>query len=256
MDLTICLALDERTSGQLEQVWPTWRHFKPWILDFPWLLICDTLERDLEWWQSRLAFLGGIRSELQLWSWGSDLPQRERMLTAFVQVPPRMVRTEYWAKIDTDVVATGPEPWPLDDWLEGSPAIVGHPCGYTRAKPEATDWPAILDAWGDGIEALENGPRLNFPPAEPGQDRWNHQRICSWCALFRTNFSHQCSQFAPGQLPVPSEDTFHWYCATRLGELVRREKMNRQGWATRTTVRGRAALIRDVLGQGGEGCCG
>jgi len=167
-EITICVALDEHTLTQFRGVWPTWRHFKPELLELPWVVICDTAERALlSWWEGQLDFLPSSRRLLARWTVCPEWPQRERMLTAFVHIPPKFVKTPYWAKLDTDVVATGAEPWPWAEWFEGNPAIIGPPWGYTRPKPPGADWPAILDAWGDGIPALADGPRLNLPLMKP-----------------------------------------------------------------------------------------
>ncbi len=256
MDLTIVVGLDARTLSQFTGAWPTWRHFKPWLRESSFLFIGDANAGDWDWWRHQLRdVLPDVpQHKIVLWQWGGpEDSQRERMLTAWVKVPSQYVATSYWAKIDSDVVATGPQPWPLSEWFEDSPGIIAPPWGYTKARPSGTDWLGILDAWGDTVPQLAAGLRLDLPAPAPGQKRIGHPRVCGWCNIYRTNFSYLCAELIGERLPVPSEDTYHWYCAFRLREAIIKVKMSRHGWATISNDRARAKLIDELLA--GKECC-
>jgi len=251
-NFTVCVAVDARTIQQLEQVFPTWMRFRPGLRDRPWVAICDTTAHKLDWWQGRLGKLKLPNLSRIGWCWGQHLKQRERMLTGFVAVPPLTAQTPYWLKIDTDVVATSDSPWPRPEWFDGEPAIISNAWGYTKPA----DWPQRLDRWAADIAELKDGPPLDLPPPAPGQETIGHRRMVSWCAFFRTDFTKLCARLMGQRLPVPSEDTFHWYIAQRLGETLCPINMQKHGWATRHSEKGRKKLIEEVMGIMPKGCCG
>ena len=45
VDFTTVVAVDEKHRGQLRHVWPTWKAFRPQMMDHPLLLICDGEQR-------------------------------------------------------------------------------------------------------------------------------------------------------------------------------------------------------------------
>lgn len=257
-DYTIVVALDHRTADQFKMVWPTWR-LKPGILDHPILCICDQLVGDRHYWHRRLRWMGHDDRRIIGWGWPDprddtayeEMTQRERMLTAFVKIPPAVIDTPKWVKIDTDVVATDNTPWWDPEWVgKMSPRLVGSPWGYS--KPANTC--QRLDAWAAGVPDLAQGPALNLPPPEPGQKRIGHPRICSWICVVDTVWSRRAADFVPGRLPVPSQDGYHWYVAARMEERIDKVRFNKRGWATVSKDRPRQALVDEVLGNYG-GCC-
>lgn len=257
-DYTIVVALDARTVQQFQMVWPTWR-LKPGILDHPLVCIYDEQAGNRRYWHNRLRWMGHDSRTLIGWGWPDlddtafpEMTQRERMLTAFVKVPPAVVETEKWVKIDTDVVATDTTPWWDVSWNGlHSPRLVGSPWGYS--KPANTC--QRLDKWASGVPELASGPSLNLPAPEPDQKRIRHKRICSWVCVIDTVWSRRAADFVPGRLPVPSQDGYHWYVAWRMGEKIERTKFSKLGWATVSKDRPRQALVDEVLGNSG-GCCG
>ncbi len=255
MDLTICVVLDNRTAEQFKGVWPTWMKCKKWLRDCPWLLVCDAASKSVSDWQSSLSWLNLRHWEVVPWVFREDLEQRERMLTAWVKEVPRHVGTRYFAKIDTDVVATSSSPWPLPEWFEGAPAIIAPPWGYTKPKPRCEDWGQMLDTWAAGVEELKARPSLDLPRLLPDENKIRHKRVCGWCQLIRTNFAYEVSQWFQSRMPVPSQDTYHWYCAARMGEVIRTVRMNRHGWSTVNRDRPRREEIKKILRVESEGCC-
>ncbi len=254
MDLTICVVLDDRTAEQFKGVFPTWLKMKPWLRDYPWLIVYDAAAHDVPVWTRKLSWLNLRHCEVVPWMFREDLPQRERMLTAWVKEMPRHIGTKYFAKIDTDVVATSASPWPLPEWFEGGPAIIAPPWSYTKPKPQGKDWGQVLDTWAAGIEELRDRPSLNLPPLKDGKIR--HKRVCGWCQIIRTNFAYRVSQWFESRMPVPSQDTYHWYCAARMGEPINTVRMNRHGWKTVNRDRSREVEIKQILGETENGCCG
>jgi hypothetical protein len=161
-------------------------------------------------------------------------PQRAKMLAGFVHVTAMVVSTDYWLKLDTDVVATGEPDWVKGSWFDDAPAIVCHRWGFTRPP----DQMLRLDMWVQENQAkvglLTRKPPLQLIP-EPGADRLRHGRIISWCGFFCTAMTKYASQAATavcgqGQMPVPSQDGYIWYVAKRLGLTIHTPNMKKLGW--------------------------
>ncbi len=277
--ITTVVALDNHTERQLRGVWPTWRLHKRELLARPMIALCDYAIGDDRVWRHRLKWLDHPNLHLFSWDWWIDgrrvdgrstrgykqpatvpdgMTQRERMLTAFVHLAPQVVETPYWCKIDTDVVATNSEPWIDPAWFASQPALIASPWGYTKPA----HWPGTLDRWGDGIEDLRRHPGLGLPEPKPDQQTIRHKRIASWVCLVNTIWSRYASSLSPGRLPVPSQDTYHHYVATRLGSGIVTARMSRRGWRTVSSDRRRARLVEEVLaaargiGKPEEECCG
>jgi hypothetical protein len=256
LDLTICAVVDDRTIEQLRGVVPTWRLYKPWLFELPWLVVCDLKSGNLPDWQQRLHWLRVPRVTFRPWVFREDLPQRERMLTAWVREVPLHIKTRYWAKIDTDTIATGNHPWPEPEWFNGYPAIIAPPWSYTKPKPPGDDWGAMLNQWASNCDLFDGTEPLDLPPL--GEDnKIHHPRVCGWCMLIQTNFAFRFAQYVMNmpRLPVPSQDTFHWYCAERLGAGVMKVKMKRHGWDNVHRDRLRVQKIKSIL-EKDEPCCG
>jgi hypothetical protein len=224
-DFTTVCAVDARTVDQLHMVWPTWRRHKPELLDHSMVLVCDGEVPD---WERRLAWLDHPNRLIIPWKWPygrHDVTQRERMLTAFVHVPPRVVCTSYWLKLDTDAVASNPTAWIEEEWFRDTPAIVAAPWGYTKPAHFLT----ALEAWANAHPGLSDTFPLNLD-IDPQRETYRHRRIGSWIAFINTTWSATVAAYAPDRLPVPSQDTYHWYCATRMGRTVRRVQFKALGW--------------------------
>ena len=248
-DYTLVCGVDRKHLRQLSMVWPTWKKHKPTLLERPMLVFFDG-EQVTDGEVRSVVDHPGLRTvawppeavdygESGDGKWESS--QRHRMLASFVHVPPMFVRTRYWLKLDTDTIAKGMDDWIDPHWFDDDPVIVSHKWGFTKPP----DQMAELDRWveknRERLPDLWNHPPLDLHP-EPGRSRLSHKRIISWCAFFDTGFTNLCSNVAEDtcgrfRMPVPSQDGFMWYMATRMGLGVRRTMMKSRGWLHRSTMK-------------------
>jgi len=239
IDYTLVCGVDDKHLRQLALTWPTWRKWKPSLLEHPMLVFYDYAQVS----EARVRAVVD-HPDLHVIAWTPSVeefrgweqegrfgdPQRYKMLAGFVHVAGLFVNTDYWLKLDTDVVATG-----MDDWIDpidfsGSPAIVAHRWSFTKPA----DQMARLDWWAKDVPEFIGHDPLNLKPA-PGADRVGHSRIISWCGFFLTEFTQLCSRLAidwagHNMLPVPSQDGYMWYVATRMGLGVKRINAKNRGW--------------------------
>lgn len=179
---------------------------------------------------------------------GREVSQRERMLTAFIRIAPA-INTAWYLKVDTDVVVSAAGAVIDPEWLQRDasgavPSLVASPWGYTKPG----DWVDDLQAWADQHPQLQQYPRLELPSGR-GQRRFGHPRICSWICLINTAFGVLANSLAPppGPLPVPSQDTYHWYVAARRQERIQKVRFKRRGWHTISKDRVRAEMVRTLI---------
>jgi hypothetical protein len=227
-ELTLVVAIDERSLEKLRLTWPTWMHFKRELRGWPVLMVHDS---SVDPKGDKCALL---REHANLrfvpWSMPDEVDQREKMLTALVRIPATEVQTPWYLKLDVDVVATDPGPWIEPTWFQEDdkgcvPVFVSSPWGYTKPA----DALARLDTWGDGVPALSGTPRLDLP-FDCNAECIAHPRIISWCFFGNTSWTREMSALAPGRLPCPSQDTFLYYCAARRGDRFIRTRMTHYGW--------------------------
>jgi len=258
-DFTVVVGVDAKHLQQLSWTLPTWKLHKPDLFKRPWLVFydCDSLNRaavrsvvkvpDLNvvpWPPLRTEYNGDGGSK-----WTN--PQRNKMLTGYVFVPAMQVLTPYWLKVDTDAIAMGQNCWIEDDWFEGEPAFIGPRWSFTKPP----DQMVFLDQWvekhRDKLRPWSLHPPLNLRP-KPGASRLNHKRTVSWCAFFKTDFTRKCAVGAsavcgPCQMPVPSQDGFLWYMATRGWFGVKAIQVKRLGWKIRSTQRGIKEAVAEAM---------
>lgn len=115
IDYTLVCGVDQRHLDQLCITWPTWKKYKPSLLQQPMVIFYDknqVIERDIRAvvnhpdlmtipWPLSETIYGDDKNE----KWTE--PQRVKMITGFVFASALGVRTKYWLKLDTDVVASG-----------------------------------------------------------------------------------------------------------------------------------------------------
>ncbi len=225
IEFTTVVAVDDEHLSELELVWPTWKRFRPQLLDHPLLLICDGVHEKANW-EARLGFVDHPDKKVVLWDRPAN-SQREKMLSSLVYAPAEHVRTPWYLKLDTDAVAIESAEWISDEWFRGltSPVFISSSWGYSKPANIVTQ----LDDWADTVPGLCQFPRLNLV-ATPGANSIHHPRIISWFFLASTAWTREVIKYSPAQLPVPSQDTFLWYCAARRGDYFIRQKLHRLGW--------------------------
>jgi hypothetical protein len=261
MNYTLVLGVDKKTLEFLKIVLPTWAKHKPSLFWQPWIIFYNGVEeaqikavldvvgvkqaadpRFIAWPKKGVTY---ERDHLDKWT----NPQRAKMLAGFAYVAADHCLTPYWLKLDLDAVATGRDDWVDPGWFDGNPSIIAP--GWPYTKP--ADQMQKLDAWvvqaNPGL-FLGTEP-LNLKPSQ-GSDKVIHERICSWCAFFSTEFTRVCVRAAryhcgEGQLPVDSQDGFMWYCAKRAHFTIRSVRMKRFGWTYRSTYAGVMEAAQEAM---------
>jgi len=224
---TTVLVVDEDHLEQLKIVWPTWIAHRHEVMENPMVIVTDDIaygpsieflfhEQNQPW----LAFVDQRRKYMS---------HRHKMLSAFIAGASRFVKTDYWLKLDTDAIAMSRPAdgvWIDSGWFLDKPAIVAPAWGYSK-PPDIME---RLDDWGDTVPALRDRPRLELHP-EPGSGLVRHRRITSWCSFYNTAWTRKVYGWYDGAaMPVESQDSFAWYCATRAGDMIRRVSMKQYGW--------------------------
>ena len=183
--------------------------------------------------------------------------QREKMLSGFIHVPARMVKTPWFLKLDTDAVRTDKtKPWILSEWFEPDEdgkynAFIGSRWGYTKPADQMSE----PDNWADNIEGLAHHPRLNLPYDPDGRTcRHPGGRLASWITFFNTEWNWQCSSHCVfGHIPVPSEDGFHFYCAKRANCRYTLTSFKRRGWTNVSRLAKLMKRVNEVVNSEGNG---
>ncbi len=260
MSYTTVVAADGKYGPQLQHSVPTWRRFRPELWEHPLVFIADS-----EWLSGRDARLYAhevfAHNDISVVEWPTEDysnvsfgSQRERMLTAHVVVPPRIVESQYWLKLDCDAIATSNATWTRRRWFRPDhagrrAAAIASRWGYTKTT-DGRPWTTVLDDWGDTTE-LVHYPRLNIPWT-PNEKRCRHARWCSWIAFIHCEWGAAAAQLLQRseQLPVPSQDTFHWYVFERWKARVELHKFKQSGWTNVPRLSTLAAKAREVLRDG------
>lgn len=225
---TTIIAVDEHHVKELQLVWPTWKCYKPELIRNPLLVVCDG-DISVPEWNRKLQFLDHPDMHRVQWNM-SDVSQREKMLNGITFAAAKYVHTPWFLKLDTDAVATKESDWVQRQWFSPNdagefPVFISQPWGYTK-PPDAID---KLDQWARTIPELAAFQDLGISP-EPGRNKVSHPRITSWCYFGNTSWTKSVLQFCTDRLPVPSHDTFLWYCAERQKRFYRKVRMTNYGW--------------------------
>lgn len=230
MKFASMVAIDRNYLPYWQESWPTWRRYWPWLLSRPMFVAYDQTQIEIN------DFKFVDHPYLVPWPWPPSYvnyeSQREKMLSAFMFMPPRYLPdwSDYWLKVDVDVICTRaiPEEWPLSWWFDDKPVCVAPGWGYSKPA----DTIQRLDDWGDTIRDLKRRPRLD-PEVLDGAEVVKYPRICSWLAFFSDSYLRYAASMMPSlRPPIPSQDGVHWYIAERLGLPIRKEKMGQWGFKT------------------------
>lgn len=228
---TIIVAVDREHLPELAVSLPTWRKNVDDFDRCPMIVIYDdALSRDDLELAVRLTIdiddsdfmpVSKIVGDMTRQG-GQPITQREKMLTALAFAPFHIATLTY-LKLDTDTIAL-----PVVDSLlrcdvsNGSP-IAAPRWGYT--KPGS--WIDTLDQWADRV-----APGNAKPYRLPAGRITKSSRIISYAMLGSTMFARQCLSLLgdSNRLPVPSQDTFYWYCCELLGKKCQRLSPNSLQW--------------------------
>lgn len=240
-DITLVLGVDRQHLEELRWTWPTWMIFKPELREMPLLVFYDADEVDI----SRVTFLQDHPNwRATPWTWNGGNNQREKMITGWIHIPAKEVKTQWYLKLDTDAIATGYGQWIQEKWFEANsfgerPVFISSTWSYSKPRYVMD----LLDDWADRIPELALYPRLNL--AYSSEDRrLVHPRIISWLFFGRTDWTQSLFRYlgAYGKLPHPSQDTVAFYCAKRQRKYFVRERMQNFNWEHR-----RIWKIRNLL---------
>ena len=254
-EFTCVVGVDAHCLPYLKHTVPTWRKNQPALFERPWLVFFDPKQVTRD--EVAESGLRGPTFEYVPWIGTEYENQRASMLSAHVYIC-RQIQTPYSLKIDCDALAVEPVEFPKAEWFEGEPVICGSQFGYTRAKGGGGDldeWVERLEAFGDkhfGTERAGWADKIRSREHPKGA-KLGIRRFVSWIGFQRTDWVRQMcdlfeSDFGPGKLPVPSQDTSLWAAAVRSGSTMFASKQVTKGWANRTSVRGCAKVAKEILG--------
>jgi len=234
IDFTLVTAVDKHHITELLKVWPTWVQHKKEMRNCPVHIIYDTGSlsmRDM----LLLDFLREDNRNITLLPWvvpdNLYSSQREKMLTALTVLPPKYVKTRWFLKLDTDTFAVDNSKWIEDYWFNTHNSVfIANGWGYTKPANAIE----CLDDWGDTIREIKKYPRLDIP-YDPSWSRICHKRISSWVFFCKTDWAEKMAKYIKRddgyyKLPVPSQDTYLWYVAKRMGYSYTTVKFKKMGW--------------------------
>lgn len=222
IDFTTCIATDSRYLPLLRLTWQTWQRHRPELFQQPLLVLSAVPVADLDFVRRSHPNVRVVDIPDM-----ANVPTRERVFTAFIQLAPWLVETPWFFKLDVDTVARRADSgWCADGLVEGEPVFVASPWNYTKPA----DAVARLDAWADKVPELAKFPPLNLP-FDPKSDKViTRGRVASFTYFGRTDW-HRWLAGLCRTLPIPSQDTLTWYVARRTGAFFRQHKMKRHGWS-------------------------
>lgn len=225
-DITLILCIDKDHIEELKFAWETWKHFKPEIVNLKnKILIYDSnIENNIK----DLNFIDNTFTLHKFVNKKYYSNQRDAMLTSWFEGID-LVHTKFYLKIDTDCYATNND----NKWIEYIEdrykyVFISSPWGYTK-NPERI---VKLENWGDSIDILNKKNKLNLSYSD---NIIIHPRIISFIFLGDTEWTRKMSNYCLIDdhyvLPVPSQDTFMWYCAERGEYPYKRIKFKKSGFS-------------------------
>jgi hypothetical protein len=261
LDMTVVVGIDQRTARQLMVSWRTWALHRPLMWQLPWVVFHDwtspngLYDKDVEHLLKDVMQVPSVTFV----RWPPKQPgydtfyksQREKMLSGFVHVPARHVESQWWMKIDTDALALDSKrPWLEDEWFEPDEegnynAWIASRWGYTKPANQMQ----ILEDWADNNHSLKRWPRVGYEPPAPDAKRFSHSRMASWLSFYNTRWTKRASAYTdtPWQIPVPSQDGYHFYVSARRRDRVHRANMKRRGWTNCSKIESLQQRAKEVL---------
>lgn len=227
---TTVVGCDYLHIQEFRLVWQTWVKWHSEFLENPLLVVCDGVQSE-GWWRRQLDSFIHHGDVTVVTHHAEDCTQRAKMLSGLVFAPAKHVKTDWFLKIDTDVIATKcPNPWPLPDWFQGEPTAVFTTPGWSYTKPAQLY--LQLCHWASTKREFDGLPEVPAQVHRP-EGKCYHKRIISWLMFGQTAFLQRCADLASDTyplLPSPSQDTYLWYVAERLGLKYNRHNMKQYGF--------------------------
>lgn len=208
-DITIVTAVNPPYLEKFKATLPTWQ-LKPQLKNCELIVFHNGFKNP----EIELEFIHEIsKRKVTLIKWEMENADsvRELMLSAFVLGAPKVVKTNYWLKLDVDAYFNDDQDLILEHFYNYD--LAGHKWKYTKPGK----WICDLDDWAldedlDGDSYLNNDQRQEAISSK----RYGHRRIASYCCLHNTEFTKEAMEYAKNKLPVPSHDTYLWYIAERM----------------------------------------
>lgn len=228
---TTVVGVDYMHIQEFRLVCETWTKFHNEFQDNPLLIVADG-EQSAEWWRRRLSSFVHHGDVTVVTHTAEGANQRSKMLAGLVFAPAEHLKTEWFLKIDTDVVATkGQLTWPHPEWFAGgdkAPVFIAPSWGYTKPAQLYLQ----LAVWAGSKEEFRGTPEAPAQIFKP-EGKAYHKRIISWMMFGQTAFLKKCADLAKDTyplLPSPSQDTYLWYCAERFQAPYMRHNMKQYGF--------------------------
>ena len=246
IQFTTVVGVDLNCYRQLALSILTWRKFRPEIFKNPMIAFYDSDQISEE--MVRLI----VRHEnCKFVPWGNSAiydSQREKMLSGFVLVPPVHVETDWWVKIDTDVVSYSSQAWLEEAVFQPDVCFVGSPWSYTKPK----DQMFCLNEWAKKTRLNEHDEPV-FHGNDPNSNKLKHSRMCSWIFTCNTKWSKIAAQYAiescpEGKIPVPSQDGYHFYIALRRHDKWLSFPFKNFGWKTISNFGKLKLAVEEIIG--------
>lgn len=220
LEVTVVTAVDRAYLPSLKANFPKWMRTEG-LIENRWICYYNGVTPE------DLAFMDG-RAKLIPWNFPAASSQRENMLTAFVLGTARDVETEYWIKIDSDVKPMDIANRKYDFRLEfprkaWHGVLAGHKWNYTKPGSFLVDlerWAAVNPAFAGTKPVFKEDDYPTMLAAK----RYGHPRIASYICLHKSEFVRRAAAAAGARLPVPSHDSYLFYCAARWGLPIARLK--------------------------------
>ena len=233
-DVTVVVPLRQEGFETFEGVRQTWQRHKPWMRDWPTVLLAET---DVP---SELTS-GGQIQVLHSREAGSGSWERSLIRTLVGAETPLC-----WI-LSPRAIATSASDWmDLDRLATTRDSVVTGPV-WSYAKPATIV--DDLDAWGNGTRYLSEFEPLRLPSTS-SSNRIQIETISCWSLLVSRDWVRQIDEILGDELPCRDLATLLWYCAKRSGLGVNRIDMKAQGWdhsygwSPRETARRCAQVLR------------
>jgi hypothetical protein len=234
MNFTIVTAVTPDYEEKLRAVITTWKR-KQQFKDKPFLLITNGFEEPNERFKD-------IWPNIKIISWNLKAAenQRENILSSFILAVPDNITTEYYCKIDCDVIFTTDEDVFEEKDFEYDISSCRWGYSFTKDLLLIKEW--VKNKEIPGICPLEKIPLVCNTRTT------GHKRFASYVCLHKTDFVKEVINIiGKDRLPCPSHDTTLWYFVERLpGKKYRRRILKNKGIVVKKYLNSILSVIKNV----------